>query len=67
MKKQVVLFNIDTNTYLSNIEPLEVNKDWEEAIASNNENEAKKILLNFNKLLKENNLTTWCTRTFYKL
>lgn len=67
MTTRVVLFNLETNNYLSSISPLKLVMDWKEAEIFPNEQFALAQLSNLEKVSQENNLRNWCTRTFYSL
>lgn len=65
MRKQVVLFNLETNTYLAKAKPFTTVKDWREAEIYPSEEFALAGLENGSKVCKDNKLFNWCARTFY--
>jgi len=65
MKKQVVLFNLETNGYLDNNN--NVIKDWVFAKKYPSETHALENLHNHQKKLIAKDQCNWCTRTFYSL
>lgn len=67
MTTHVVLFNLETNSYLAEFSPLKLVVDWRKAQIFPNESFALAQLSNLQKVSQENKLFNWCTRTFYRL
>ena len=67
MTTHVVLFNLETNNYLSSTSPLKLVMDWRDAKKYKAEILAVTELRDLQKVSQENNLRNWCTRTFYSL
>ena len=67
MTHSVVLFNIETNMYLSSKSPLSTSRDWNEAVKFESEGEALGYLSVKISLFCDNNLCNWCTRNIYSV